>query len=127
LPTANIGNVFLKNSNETLWEMPGANDKNPTGEAANFIPGSQTVRPTYALTNQLLSAFETGDIRKSTWLGKNTVSGIDYWYPAKYKQNSITANGVSTESQIVFRLAELYLIRLKQEPTRIILPVQEMI
>lgn len=111
IPSTNLSNVFTKNSAETIWEMPGANEFNVTGEGSFFIPGSTSVRPTYALTPFLVGRFETGDCRKNSWLGKNTVSGIEYWYPLKYKQNNVSGNGNLNEYQIIFRLAELYLIR----------------
>jgi hypothetical protein len=94
------------NSNETIWQL--ARDNGNTAEGATFIPSSTTVRPTYALTNYLLNAFEAGDLRKSAWTAKNKVSGVDYYYPFKYKSRTATQ---PTEYYILFRLAEQYLIR----------------
>ena len=94
--TANLANTFLKNSSETIWEIASSNDATPPGEALAFIPTSTTVRPTYALTSYLFDTFEGTDQRKSKWLSKNTVSGIDYWYPFKYKQRNIVAGNPVT-------------------------------
>lgn len=112
---ANISatNAFAKNSTETIWELASQNESRNTVEGSQFIPSSSSSRPTFPLSSYLLNAFETGDLRKVTtgtngWLGKNTVSGVDYYFPRKYKAR--TASPVS-EYEIVFRLAEQYLIR----------------
>jgi len=69
--------------------------------------------PTFFLSISLLNSFEPGDLRKVTtgtngWLGKNTVGGVDYYYPKKYRART---SSPITEYDIVFRLAEQYLIR----------------
>jgi hypothetical protein len=63
----------------------------------------------FAVTPYLLDAFEPNDLRKTNWLKSNTVSGTTYFYPYKYKVR--TAAPPYTEYYMVFRLAELYLIR----------------
>ena len=111
LTAQNLANVFLKNSPETIWEIASSNDKTPPGEALAFIPTSGSIKPNYALTNYLLDAFETGDQRKAKWLAKNTVSGIEYWYPFKYKQRTVATGSTANENEITLRLPEQYLIR----------------
>ena len=106
-----IHSTFLKNSNETLWEVANANETAPVTEAAVFIPASTAIKPMYLLTSGLLSSFEPGDLRKTNWVSKNTVNGIDYFYPAKYKYRLVATGSQPTEYNIVFRLAELYLVR----------------
>jgi starch-binding outer membrane protein, SusD/RagB family len=111
-----LASVFTSiSSNETIWQL--MRDLGNTFEGSTFIPSSATVKPAYPLTSYLLSAFETGDMRKTTgangWLGKNTVSGIDYYYPNKYRQRTLVTGASPTEYLIVFRLAEQYLIRAK--------------
>lgn len=103
---SDLNNVFLSNSNETIWQL--ANDINNTAEGIAFIPSSSTTKPAYAVSNNLLSAFETGDQRKIKWLKANVVSGQSYYYPFKYKSRVPTP---ITEYYIVLRLAEQYLIR----------------
>jgi starch-binding outer membrane protein, SusD/RagB family len=110
LPTASIGNAFLKNSIETIWEIASPNEGTATGEGVLFVPSSATVRPAYVLTSELYNAFAITDQRRQ-WLGKNTVSGQEYWYPRKYKQRSVTTGSSPTEYEVVLRLAEQYLIR----------------
>ncbi|WP_199119898.1 RagB/SusD family nutrient uptake outer membrane protein [Pedobacter sp. ASV28] len=103
---ASLATVFQASSNETIWQIlsEGAN----TAEGATFIPSSTTVRPPYIITNDLLNRFETGDNRKGSWLSSNTVTGQVYYYPFKYK---LRTNTPINEYEIVFRLAEQYLIR----------------
>jgi hypothetical protein len=102
----NLNNVFLSASNETIWQLP--KDAANTTEGVSFIPSSATVKPVYVISNYLLTAFESGDQRKINWLKANTISGLAYYYPHKYKSRISTP---ITESYIVLRLAELILIR----------------
>ena len=103
---SNLTGVFVQTSNETIWQL--AKDNGNTGEGFSFVPSSTTSRPSYALTTYLVNAFEATDKRKTSWIGKNTASGMDYYYPSKYKARASTP---ITESYVVFRLAEQYLIR----------------
>jgi len=52
--------------------------------------------------------FDAGDKRKTNWLGSNIIGGTTYYYPNKFKNNNTTP---ITEYNVVFRLAEQYLIR----------------
>jgi hypothetical protein len=102
-----LANVFQSmSSQETIWQL--ARDNNNTSEGQNFIPPSSSVKPTYAITSHLLNAFQSGDGRKSQWLSSNTVGGIPYYYPYKYRSRLSTP---TNEYYIVMRLAEQYLIR----------------
>ncbi len=105
---ANLNNVFLSGSTETIWQMLPIASSFSTGEGNTFNPSSATVRPAYTLTASLYNSFSAADGRKSAWIKTNTVSAIVYPYPNKYKVRTAT---VPTEYNIVFRLAELYLIR----------------
>jgi hypothetical protein len=102
----NLNNVFAQGSAETIWQL--ASDYRNTSEGSTFIPSGSSSRPSYAINNYLLSAFENGDQRKVSWLKKNTVGGTDYYYPYKYKVRTSTP---ITEYYVIFRLAEQYLIR----------------
>ena len=100
--------VFLAYSPEAIWQMapviPGLN----TFEGNDFIPSDTGVVPAYALDSNLLKSFEAGDLRKTAWLGHNTVNGQTYYYPYKYK---VQTGNTNTENYMVLRLAEQYLIR----------------
>jgi starch-binding outer membrane protein, SusD/RagB family len=108
---ANLNNVFLKNSGETIFALEPVIPNRETMEGLYFVPNSSTRRPTYAVTDFLMNAFETGDLRKTTWTKSNTIGGQQYFYPFKYKQWFRIVGSASTESYTVFRLAEQYLIR----------------
>jgi hypothetical protein len=108
----NISKVFLKNSPETIWQFkPGVYPQNNSLEAQwliiRQIPGQS-----YAITDSLLAAFETGDLRLLNWIGSftstNGLTTLNYAY--KYKQTFNTTTS-SLEYSIIFRLAEQYLIR----------------
>lgn len=101
-----LANTFLATSKETIFQIYKQNTN--TGDGGTFIPTSTSVRPNFIVTNNLLNSFEAADLRKSNWLKSNTVSGVAYFYPYKYKVRAITP---VTEYVIVQRLAELYLIR----------------
>lgn len=105
---SSLNNVFLSNSSEAIWQLlPVLNSIN-TADGITFIPYSSTFKPSYVLTDWLLNSFEVNDQRKSAWLKSNTVDGQLYYYPFKYKVRSGSA---ITEYNMVFRLAEEYLIR----------------
>jgi hypothetical protein len=107
---ADLNGVFLANSNEAIWQLLPLYQGYETPEGASFVPSAPGTIPTYVISNYLLSAFESGDKRKSNWLDTTTVSGQIYYYPYKYK---LGYDGSSTPSEnyMVFRLGEQYLIR----------------
>jgi hypothetical protein len=116
---APISSAFLKNSPEAIWQLarplPNATTLN-TYEALYFTlsakPGTALAR-SLTLSDELYNiAFETGDQRKISWVGRYTDIGvtpnINYYYPAKYRSTS-TLN--TDECTIVLRVAEQFLIR----------------
>lgn len=106
-----IANVFISNSNETIWQLWNLNGY--IIDATSLIPSSNSILPQYVIANNLLSSFENGDLRKQNWLGINnvTINGdtIEYYYPFKYKNRSTPIS--IPEYIVVFRLSEQYLIR----------------
>ncbi len=101
--------IFLANSNETilaLWTQYGYINDSP-----NLIPTSGV--PNYPVTQNLINAFEPGDLRMANWLKPVSVSSggstTVYYYPYKYHNRS--ANTAAPEYLVVLRLAEQYLIR----------------
>ncbi len=102
----NLNQVFIGNSPETIWSLL-PNNRN-TAEGATFIPNAPTSVPTLILHPSLINSFETGDQRKTNWLGENIVDNTSYYYPLKYKiRNDVTV----TEHNILLRFAEMLLIR----------------
>jgi len=100
--------VFKKESTETIWQLQPVRAGINTNEAFFFLTTVDT-RPSYEITQNLLSAFEPNDKRKTQWIGfSSPVANPGWVFPAKYKAGtSVTV----TEYYIVFRLTEQYLIR----------------
>ncbi len=106
--SANLENAFLKNCNETIFQIqPGSGTIN-TYEGNAIIPATNTAMPTYLLTHTLLNSFEPGDMRKTNWVKSRTFNGQTYYYPYKYK---VQMSSTLTEYYLYLRLAEQYLIR----------------
>lgn len=115
---ANLNNVFLKNSSEAIWQLMPSSKSNYSQEGGVFILTSNpnTIAGIYAISasTQLLNSFETGDARKTNWIGSYTATTVPvgtYYFPYKYKATSSTPALLNTEYSMVFRLAEQYLIR----------------
>ncbi len=115
---ADFNNAFLKNSTEAIWQLQpvGTGTGSNTAEAATFIlpaTGPETYSRRFHLNENLLNAFESGDLRKKNWIDSISVinQGITsvYYYPYKYKIGLV--NVATSEYTMVFRLAEQYLIR----------------
>lgn len=104
----NLKDVFLLSSKETIWQLQAGISGQNTQEAAVFVflSGPPSL---VALSDNLVASFAPADMRKTNWT-KAITDGTTTWYHAnKYKERDFT--GVSKEYSIVFRLAELYLIR----------------
>lgn len=106
-----LGQVFLKGSSETIWQLKAdAENIRNTREAIELIiqaiPGQR-----YALTNELLDAFENGDRRLDQWV--SSVSDADNTVTLRYahKYKADINETQSLEYSIRFRAAEQYLIR----------------
>jgi hypothetical protein len=103
-----LNDVFLLSSKETIWQLQAGISGQNTQEAAVFVflSGPPSL---VALSDNLIASFLPADMRKTNWT-KAITDGNTTWYHAnKYKERNFT--GVSKEYSIVFRLAELYLIR----------------
>jgi hypothetical protein len=106
--------AFLKNSTETIWGLQPVELGLNTRLALLFLipeaTGPNESYPVYA-SESLLNSFESGDARKTKWLGMRTSGGEDYYYIKKYNRAIIPESKVIDEYTIVLRVAELYLIR----------------
>lgn len=107
---SDLNNVFLSGSNEAILQLKPTIGGLETGDGYIFLPASSSVVPKYVISNNLLSAFELNDIRKSKWLKSNVVSSQTYYFPYKYKLG-YDGNTSPTEYYMLFRLGEQYLIR----------------
>lgn len=120
--TTPLNNVFLKNSNEAIWQLQPVTQSWNTLEARlfdlNASPAGFSYSKSVSISNVLYNAFEPGDDRKVIWMGSynDGSSPTPYYFPAKYKagfNNLVTAAnpGALTEYEMVLRLAEQFLIR----------------
>lgn len=103
---ADLNDVFLKNSQEAIWQLaprPGSN----TMEASTFVITGYPRQAAFSLS--FLDGFETNDKRVDYWIGTAHDNGTTYHYPYKYKAEGPT--DPTQEYSMVLRLAEQYLIR----------------
>lgn len=104
-----VDSVFLKGSREALWQLQPVSNDFSTAEAFFFLPpDNPQARPVYVLTPTLLASFGNSDKRKTHWTATKTIGGVQYTYPTKYKKRT---GPPYIEYNMVFRLAEIYLIR----------------
>jgi hypothetical protein len=107
-----LNKVFLDGSNEAIWQIPATTSQNVTQEATAFIPYSNSV-PHYLLTSFLQNAFEPGDLRLQDWVKDYVVNinGTPQHFYGPYKYKNLNASFPTTEDYMIFRLADLLLIR----------------
>lgn len=107
---ADLPSIFLKGSNEAIWQLPSNGTFSQTAEGFTLVANPFNSRvPGYFVSPLMLASFEQGDLRKAQWTGVKTVFGTNYIYPAKYKQR--TVDGSPAEDYVLIRLSEMYLIR----------------
>lgn len=104
-PENDLSKVFTKNGSHILWQLKPKNNGDATQEVtAYYFTGAAPSN--YALSQNLVNIFTSGDQRKNQWMATVTV-GQNTWYrPAKYK--ALTNN--TSEYSIIFRLEEVYLL-----------------
>lgn len=102
-----LNEVFLKNSKEAIWQIRPRGVNFNTAEGNIFIPAG-TPRQS-VLQNEFVNSFETGDLRRTGWVGQTVSAGTTYYYPHKYKIR--TGATPLLEYSMVLRLSEQYLIR----------------
>jgi hypothetical protein len=102
-----LDKIFEKECTSTIWQLAPSFSSGNTLEALtfNFTSGPP---PISALTDDFMAAFTADDQRKVHWT-QAVSNGTTTWYhPFKYKHSD---SGSSSEYSIIFRLAEMYLIR----------------
>lgn len=104
-PLSSPSLVFQAESDESILQFWTQNGY--IADGPNLISSSGV--PQYSVSGNLLASFETGDLRKSSWLQSRTVSGKTYYYSYKY-HNRVT-NTTAPEYLTALRVAEQYLIR----------------
>lgn len=114
-----LDTVFLRSSlsnREAIWQFqPVTTNPRNTWDGIVFIipPGGPGTTGNFGayIRDTLINAFENGDLRKTHWIGKITISGTTYYYPFKYKVSSTSISIPVTEHYMLLRLGEQYLIR----------------
>jgi len=105
-PTLN--NVFLDGSQEAIWQIPAATSYSAVADGQNFLPYYPGASVIFPLATPLISAFEPGDQRCQNWVASAVFGTDTAYYPFKYKDRQ---PAIPAEDQMIFRLAEVYLIR----------------
>jgi starch-binding outer membrane protein, SusD/RagB family len=117
-----LNDVFIKNSQEAIWQLQPVNAFFNTWEARLFILkslGITGITPFY-LSPSLINSIESGDQRfiPGNWVDSIIINDIPYYYAYKYKVstnnpdiNPETGTSNMTEYQMLLRLSEQYLIR----------------
>lgn len=103
--------TFLIGSKEVILQLPPIATLLYTNEGALF---NATGIPNYTITDALYTSFETGDLRKTSWIKVNSVttSGVTKTYPFPYKYKISSGTGTTkTEGLVFLRISEVYLIR----------------
>jgi len=109
-----LSKVFLRGSKEAIWQVntAGGTNDNYTILAPTMVPtGSTALTRVTQMRKELFNAFETGDARKTNWVGTITISGTTVNYDYKYKSIATPTNSALIEDLMLLRLAEQYLIR----------------
>ncbi|MBC9797717.1 RagB/SusD family nutrient uptake outer membrane protein [Sinomicrobium weinanense] len=99
-----LNSITLSNNEEAIWQL---HSSSPTVNAATQEGNSFNVPSSFnALREEMVEAFEPGDLRKMEWIRLDASS---FYAPFKYK---VTGSGTDrSEYSTILRLAEQYLIR----------------
>jgi len=106
-----LDQVFLKNNPEAIWQLQPVKSDFNTWDAWLFVlpdSGPNTDHPVF-MSRFLLHSFEDSDHRRREWVDSVVVDTNVYYFPFKYKVS--TPGAPVSEYEMVFRLAEQYLIR----------------
>lgn len=111
-----LDNVFLAGNQEAIWQgIPVGFYNYATFEGSTFTPYGPGIIPQYYLSDRLMTAFEPGDHRASGWISSTNVNGTTYCYAYKYRNRDGVQVYNRLEGEVLFRLAEQYLIRAESE------------
>jgi hypothetical protein len=103
-----LNSVFLANSDEAIWQLKPVSPRLNTFDGPYFY-GGQFQIVDVSVSTSVTDVFEVGDARATSWIATATAGDLIYNYPYKYKV--VFGDQPLTEYQMVFRLAEQYLIR----------------
>ena len=100
--------VFLKDCSTAIFQLKPKAEGHNTEEAISFL-FSIAPPPAYALSVNLIQAFELGDLRREFWVSEVNDGNQNYYHSYKYKAFDLL--GGTVEHSVIFRLGEQYLIR----------------
>ncbi|MBA5628929.1 RagB/SusD family nutrient uptake outer membrane protein [Moheibacter lacus] len=99
---------FLKESSSAILQLKPLSDGENTKEGGYFL-FEQGPPLNVSLNPLFMASFEQEDLRRSHWV-KEITDGTTTWF-APFKYKSLENSGTTLEYSVLFRLAELYLIR----------------
>ncbi len=107
-----LSNAFISTSTETILQFSNTTGASAFGSGYRTSTSTATsAPPTYCLSPVIATAFQAGDLRKTSWVDSTTYNAVKYYRINKYKVVSATAAAPGNEYNVVLRLAEQYLIR----------------
>lgn len=114
-----LGDVFLKNNNEAIWQIQPIAFGYNTAEGRRFnlkaAPLGFSLEKQVFLSSWFLKAIEPGDRRFAFWIDSLVDASGKFYFSSKYKLGELDPAVSSTDGLreycVVLRLAEMYLIR----------------
>ncbi|SEM54484.1 SusD family protein [bacterium A37T11] len=105
-----LNNVFISTSKEAIWQLKATGTEINT-KLGQLLLNSQPLKTLASyVQDDLYTAFEAGDQRKTHWITGFTYLGTSYHVPYKYKLGYY-AGTTPEEYEVMSRLPELYLYR----------------
>lgn len=100
-----VSKVFKKGGTHIIWQLKPLNTNQAVLETGIYY-FSSTPPPAYALSSDIVSTFESNDIRRLNWVTSISGSGSSFYRNNKYKNNVTNTD----EYSIVMRLEEVYFV-----------------
>ena len=113
---AELDSVFLKESREAILQLQPTDPRSNQPHVKDAITylgyywdgATSHIAGRVWLSDALLNSFESGDLRRTYWVGEGIDTVADR-FPYKYKQYAV--NAPSKEYLVMLRLSEQYLIQ----------------
>ncbi len=107
---ASLTDVFLKESNEVIWQMAPSTGNSAHTPAAGYLPinANDNSLPQFLINENLYLSFDPSDRRRADWIGIKSIG--PHYYSIKYRVRSAPMSSRS-EYTVMLRLAEQFLIR----------------
>lgn len=106
----NAADIFKLGSKEILLRWPAFEEGSNTTEGRNLLPDSTPgTLPRFVINPLLLRSFESGDRRRTDWIGEKQIGNKTYYYMRKYRQRMPGA--IPHEECVVIRTAEIALLQ----------------